>query len=584
MDEGDRATTRRRLLATAGGLTSGALAGCSERLWSRAEDAGPGQVALTIKTVPADDDAIAATILNQLRENYRTAGIDVTHEPVAEADLYRDVLIEGDYDVFVLRHPGLEEFDELRGLLHSRFVTEAGWQNPFHYSNVTADDLLERQLRPESDREEPLSELFEFLEETAPYTVVAYPYQLGGTRTEVRAPVAPRRAVDYFDVLASVGGDRPDDDPLVVGVFGEGLVDSLNPIVVDRNRIDGLLDLVYDPLVRRFPDEPDDTYVPWLVEDITWEEGNRLVARVTLRSGTAWHDGVELDAEDVAFTWRFLRDTSLGEVESGVPAPRFRARGTLLDNVAVLDSRTLELTFTTSVRSAALRTLTTPVLPEHVWKPRSEVVAERRTEALVDANESPIGSGLYVLEEATVDTLTLERFDDHVLVDVDEGERPDVLEDASSLPGIRIQLHPNVGAMIDALVDDEIDVTASNVPPENLEAIRESSEVAVVSEPTEAFYMIGYNLHHPELGNPRFRRALSKLIDRNYVASELFDGYAEPATTISSLVGVPPDRWPDSRSSTIANFPGTDGEIGDARVRTLFEEAGYQYDDGVLLE
>jgi len=580
MDEGIPALSRRGVLAGVGGLGASSLAGCTQQFWSRAEDGRPEQVEMTIKTVPADDDQYAATILSHLRENVQAAGIDVAHEPIAQAELYRDVLLEGDYDMFVLRHPGLEEFDALRDLLHSSFVAEAGWQNPFQFSDVAADESLEDQQSTEADREDALEGLFEFLEESAPYTAICYPEQVGGTRTELDAPVSPRQPLDYLECLTTVPADDSREGPLRVGVYGEGLSDRLNPIVVDRNRIDGLLELLYDPLVRRVPD--DDAYVPWLAADVSWADDDGVQATVTIREGASWHDGEPLDADDVVFTWEFLADTSLGKLDGGVPAPQYRPAQVLADSVNALDSETVEFSFGTTIRTAAMRTLTTPLLPEHIWEPRSELVSDQLTEALASDNQEPIGSGLFALESASPDAIELEPFDDHPLAESAE-DRPDILEGLNDYPSLEFRIAPNAGGMIEALVDDEIDVTASPIPIESIDRIHDESEVELVSRPSESFYMIGYNLHHPELGNPRVRQTLSRLIDREYVVAELFDGYAEPASTLSTLVGVPPERWERDRDSTVAEFPGADGEPHTQTVRSLFEEIGYRYDDDVLL-
>ncbi|ARS91599.1 ABC transporter substrate-binding protein [Natrarchaeobaculum aegyptiacum] len=587
MEEGRSTPSRRGFLGGAFAIGVGGLAGCTERLWSRAEDTGPQQVQVTIKTLPADDDAIAAKILSQLRSNCQEAGINAVHEPVAEAELYRDVLLEGDYDVVVFRHPGFGEVDALRGLLHSDFVTERGWQNPFHFSDVTVDELLEAQLQ-EDTRESALTELFEYLNETIPYTTVAFPHQVGGARTDVDAPVSPRRATEFLELVATEPVDGSRSEPLVVGVYGDGLTERLNPIVVDRNRIEGLLDLVYDPLVRQVPaedgsDPNDPEYELWLADEISWETDGRQRARVRLREGLTWHDGERLDANDVEFTWRFLDDTSLGDVEGGVPAPRYRTRQTLVDSMDVIGPRTLEIDFSTTVRSAATSALTCPILPEHVWDPRSTVIAEHQTEALVDDNEDPVGSGMYVLTEVTEDEIELEPFDDHVLR-TGSAARPAVLDGFPQYAGIRFQIYPNAASMIEGLVEGDVDVTAGAVPPSALETVIGEPGVEVVGNRTASFYVIGYNHHHPQLGNPRFRRIFSRLVDRQHVVSELLSGYADPPTAIESLVGIPPRVGDEAGESPIAEFPGSDGEIRSERVRAMFEEIGYRYENDSLLE
>ncbi|OIB56549.1 ABC transporter substrate-binding protein [Natrialba sp. SSL1] len=587
--------TRRSLLAGASGVGLSALAGCSERFWSRAENTSPEQVELTIKTVPADDDAIAAMIMSQLRENLQAAGIDATHEPITEAELYRDVLIDGDYDVFVVKHPGIDEYDALHGLLHSQFVAERGWQNPFHFSDVGVDELLERQRTTDGDaREESLTELFDYLLETAPFTTVAYPDRIGGAQDHLSLSRPPRQAIEFVDILSQEFDDGPFDRPLEIGVYGEALTDRLNPLVVDRNRIQGLLGLLYDPLAHRSttdthePGEPA-AYEPWLAEQIDWDDDGGLTATVTLREGLRWHDDERLDADDVDFTFRFIEDTSLGDVDGTVPAPRYRDRQTLLEDtnrIEVIDDRTLELPFGSTARPAAVRALSVPILPEHIWEPRSEVIAERQTRALVADNDEPVGSGLFEFGETSMDELVLEPFEDHVLRSTTVPNRPNVLENFPQFEGIRYQIEPNVGAMLDSLADGAVDVTANAVPPDEVATITGASGVSTTTTSTTSFYMVGYNIHHPELGNPNVRQILSQLIDREYVVSEFFNGFAEEPARSNELFGSRGQTQLDGTESTmpLSVFPGSDGEIDPERVRQLFVEVGYQYDDGALLK
>ncbi|ELY62181.1 ABC transporter substrate-binding protein [Natronolimnohabitans innermongolicus] len=582
MDDAGPPTTRRNLLAGASVAAASGLAGCLEQLWSQAETTGPDQVSLTIKTVPADDDRLAATIASRLRENYEVAGIDATHEPIGEAELYRDLLLEGNYDVFVARHPGLDEPDAFHGLLHSRFVGEQGWQNPFQLADLTIDDALEVQRRADGDRADALDELLDHLLMTTPYTAVAHPHALGGRRDEIDVPSPPERPHEFLDVL-SLPDNGPRDGPLVVGVYGEGLTRRLNPITVDQNRIDGLLGLLYDPLARRIDGE----YVPWLIDDFEWDENDPLRLRITLRDGLEWHDGESLDAEDVEFTYRFVEDTSLGAVDDGIPAPRFRGRRTLVDAATVVDSRTITLTFTETTPAVARRALTIPILPEHVWTDRSTLLVDRQPEALAHDNDEPVGSGLLEFGEATTDVeLELTPVEDHALLSA--ADRPDVLEAFPRYDGIRFEVAPNPGAMVDALIDGEIDITAGGLPPEYAESIRDADDVSTATGTTDAFYMIGYNAQHSELGHPHVRRICSQLIDREHVVTEFFEGFADPATAPTELVGLRRANWPgdtldDERASTLLDFPGTAGEVDPRAARSLFREIHYSYEDDALL-
>ncbi|MFP8891544.1 ABC transporter substrate-binding protein [Natrialbaceae archaeon A-CW2] len=592
---------RRHFLAGLGAAGSAALAGCTERLWSRAERTAPDRVSLQVKSVPTDDDQVAAMIANRLTENLRAAGIDTDQTAIDEAEFNREVLIDRDYDIFVMRHPGIEEPDSIRSLLHSDYVGEQGWQNPFSLSDPTVDDYLETQLQLSDDeRRETFDSLFEYLveENTAPFTTVAHHDHIGASRATLDLVTLPIDTIDYLNALGSVTDQFVTDDELEdrdppsldVGFFGQQLVSRLNPLAVDLTSIRSVFDLLYDPLYRRIDGE----YVPWLAQTARWQEENgHLEALVTLREDIRWHDGEPVDAADLAFTTRFLSDTSLGEGESPIPAPRFRGRQSLIEGVSIESDRTVSFSFESSSQEVAQWAFTLPILPEHIWRPRAEVIGEHRTDALAWDNPEPVGSGLFRYDDAADNEfLHLRLFDEHRLLSTEAPELfdqlsfdPDLLETEDGYDGrLNYEISPNVGSAIDALTEGDIDLIASEIPVDSLERIDESESIRPLTRSTGTFYMIGYNLRHPTLTNRRFRGAISRLIDRDDVVDTFFEGYATVAETHNALVGIPDQQWETTRFPQNHDFPGEDGTVDADQAREMFEDAGYSYVEGELVE
>jgi len=72
-------------------------------------------------------------------------------------------------------------------------------------------------------------------------------------------------------------------------------------------------------------------------------------------------------AEDVAFTYEFLQDTSLGTTESPVPTPTFRGRVSAVETATAIDETTVRLTLDGVNDAVGMRALQVPILPKHVW-------------------------------------------------------------------------------------------------------------------------------------------------------------------------------------------------------------------------
>jgi peptide/nickel transport system substrate-binding protein len=172
------------VLAGLAGLAAGA-SGCLQRARSVVDRSGPRPISLSIKTVPTDSDPRAILIARFLAEKLDAVGIDATVAPMRPEEFLRDVLVNRRFEVYVGRHPGHHDPDFLRPLLHSRFDSEPGWQNPFGYANLQVDDLLVAQrLEAGRPRTETLRTLQRTVATDCPFAVVAFPDDIRAVRTD----------------------------------------------------------------------------------------------------------------------------------------------------------------------------------------------------------------------------------------------------------------------------------------------------------------------------------------------------------------------------------------------------------------
>ncbi|ADJ14809.1 ABC transporter substrate-binding protein [Halalkalicoccus jeotgali] len=573
---------RRTLLASTAGALA-ASAGCLNRFQASVDRDTPEQVSLSISTVPADEDPVPVGIARHLAETFATAGIDVGLQPVTTEKLWRNVLLNQNFDLYVGQHPGHFDPDYLYGLLHSRFSEEPGWQNPYGYVNVPGvDDPLETQRTASGDtRTTALSSLAEAVREEAPLSVVAYPEESRAIRTDrysgwsYRSFESPLGYLGLQERTGAERGSRP-RETLRVGITDRRITYNLNPLSAeyrDRWVVTGLL---YDPLGRYI----EGAVEPWLADDWSWID-DRL--RVRLREGLTWHDGTDLTAHDVAFTHRLLRDTT-GTAESPtVPAPCFRARSSLVDGVEATGERTVEFALA-GTPETGLRALTVPILPTHIWEERTALTSiavfdlENVTEALVVDNMNPVGSGPLRFEAATPDTrLELVRNDEHFLAELSDGSFP-AFEGGPPYERLTFVYFPSEATLVESIQAGDLDASATALSPGEIERARQASEVDLAAETTSAYYHVGFNTRNAPLSNPRFRRALSRLLDREYLRTEVFAGNAIPAFD-PIAVGGPDDEWTTDHPAGFVGESGS-GTVEEKTAHDLFREAGYIYNEG----
>ncbi|WP_418281875.1 ABC transporter substrate-binding protein [Halorubrum sp. DTA98] len=640
----NRPTSRRSVLAATGAAV--ASAGCVGRVRNIAGRDGSSQLVLEINTTPADDDPNAVRIARHLSENLTAVGVDARVNTMTAADLRRSVLLNHDFDVYVGQFPEAKPFDPdaLYALTHSSFTAETGWQNPFGFTELAVDDLLDEQRIASDDRRPTVvDELQEAICDQQPFSVIAFPDALTaiGDGEFVgwgsAQPTSARGLLQLEHVGASdADGEGEEPTTLRLMTTDTRITENWNPIAAEYRRHGTFTSLLYDALVLPNDEEP----IPWLAREWEWIDPDTI--RVTLRD-TTWHDGEPLTASDVAFTYTFLTDTSMGNAETPIPTPKYRGRSSIVAETSVIDESTIDLTVGTVNRTVGERAMQVPILPEHVWSELTDTVAiagieidEGATEALVWNNEEPVGSGPLRFVEATPEAeLTLERNPDHFLhrigpeadtddLAIDDGDDslqddgdgslqddgdgsdsdtgdaesdpesdytdgiPDEYVGKPSFDRLVLEVAPSDIAAVQSVGDGRADATASNLGPDSVPRIGREADARLVSTRSAAFYHVGYNNRRAPLSNPRFRGILASLIDKPTLVDDAFDGYATPATSplAASSEWVPESlRFDgDTEADPVYPFYGENGELDVAAARDALRAAGYRFNEaGELL-
>lgn len=603
--------SRRRALGLVGASLLAAFGGCSSTSSPPTDRGQQPPVSLSIRAPPADADPRATRVARTLAANLTAVGASATVVPVRRETLRRDVLVNQDFDVYVGRYPGLDEPDALRQLFHSSGVDRPGWRNPFGFSDRRVDALLDRQRRQTGDaRTQTLATLQRELAERQPLSMLGFVDELRAHRTAVTHGATERSInskLGYLSLSLTASDEETADAvstptqpgtprtpsagpavPLRVALTDVRPLKNLNPLSV-TSRVDGAItSLLYDSLGERI----DGAVRPWLAESWTWvDRPDATVLDVDLRDGIEWHDGTPIDAADVAFTYRFVEDTSLGESESPVPAPRFTDRTALVAATEVLDPSTVRFRFQDVSRPVAMRALEIPLLPRHVWSAQTGQAfvggldSERAvTDALAWANRSPVGSGPFEFDSLTVqERLELVPFADHrpTATDTELRTRFDVAPPDRPLVFRRA---PSGGAALALLQNEDADVTARGLSPDSIHRIRSDPTLELSVTPTTTFYHVGYNTRRAPLDDPAFRRCLAGLLDAEFFAETVCDGYVEPAATpLARDEALAPALAWDGRNPAVP-FLGSDGDLDVDRARAKFESAGYQYrEDGTMV-
>ena len=250
---------------------------------------------------------------------------------------------------------------------------------------------------------------------------------------------------------------------------------------------------VFDPLVDFRG--PDFTPTPLVAE--RWENPDPTTWRFFLRKGIKFHDGKELTAEDVKFSFELAQ-----------ASPTAKAKVANVTDVGVVDRHTVEVK-TSGPAASLLANLTfIYILPK----------ADYQAKGAEAFGQKPIGSGAYRVERWDKgQRIILAAFDDYW---------------GGKKAPARILIRPIAegSTRLAELVTGGVDVI-QDVPVENVKQVRENKELAVVQAKgiRQIFFPINARADTP-LKDKRVRLAINLAIDRDTIVRDVLQGFGEART------------------------------------------------------
>jgi peptide/nickel transport system substrate-binding protein len=314
------------------------------------------------------------------------------------------------------------------------------------------------------------------------------------------------------------------DTYVVVGMTNSAL--NLDPRVGADEASQKAHQLLFDSLVWM---DSELRIVPELAETLEQPDPLTYVAR--LRAGVTFHNGSELTADDVVYTFRSFLD------------PDFRGRSgayRLVASVNALDRYTVEFKLKEPFASFPINLVMGIVQ-----------AGSGESNAL-----QPVGTGPYRLEQFVAD--------DRLVLSAFEG----YYRGRPKNDGVVLKVIPDDTMRGLELRKGTVDLIVNDLSPDIVWQLRREGRVQVASAPGTDYAYIGLNLRDPVLANRTVRRALGFAIDRDAIVTHLRRGYATTAVGI-----IPPMSWAFERG--VFDFRHDPSE-----AKRLLDEAGYRDPDG----
>ena len=263
--------------------------------------------------------------------------------------------------------------------------------------------------------------------------------------------------------------------------------------------------------------------VPGLAE--SWKRIDDRTVEFTLRKGVRFHNGDEMTADDVVFT--FSRDRMFG------PDYDISSNKTLFTSVLIRDSvegknlppevpAVAKRLFPALERVEAIDKYTvrftnrTPdvTLEGRIGRMGSDIISRRafmEAKTWLDWARAPVSTGPYKVREFLTDrSLMLDAHDDYW------GGQPPI-------KSVRLVVVPEVATRINGLLAGQFDFIC-DVPPDQIPGIEKNPKFEVLGSTIVNHRLTVFDKNHPQLIDPRVRQAFTHSVDRQAIVDSLWSG------------------------------------------------------------
>jgi peptide/nickel transport system substrate-binding protein len=321
--------------------------------------------------------------------------------------------------------------------------------------------------------------------------------------------------------------------------------ESNNPWIGDSSALKlGYVNTIFEPLafVNVIADKP---VTPWLASEITWADDYKSVT-VTARDNVKWNDGEDFTADDIAFTFKLMRDN---------PAIESAALG-ITD--AVVDGNKVTISFANSVYVKQDKVLEKFIVPEHIWKDVKDVTTE--------TNPNPVGTGPYTLTSFSSQSVQLD-------------QRSDYWGGKLAVPTLYFVSYNDNTSLTTALANGDADWAQGFIP--NIQ------DAYLSKDPDNKYWApaglgvdaLWFNTTKAPFDNVALRQAMNLIVDRDQHREIAREGSIPALTSVTGLPTPAGDPYID------AAYKGQSYKVDVDGAKAILTAAGYTWNgDGKLVD
>lgn len=332
-----------------------------------------------------------------------------------------------------------------------------------------------------------------------------------------------------FLILLIIGcsqGAKTGVSEIVVGL--EGSPSVLNPVKAGDAYSVRILPLIFNGVLKM---NPDLTLSPDLAKSVEFER-EELVYRIELRRGVLFHDGKELTAEDVAFTYEWIMNPD--------NASPYYSSFREVKKVKIRSRYSLDVY------------LKKPFSPFKIALTIGILNSEVASKDMETYYHKPVGTGPYMVKEfIPFEKIVLERFDKY-------------FRGINKVRRIIFRMIPDDNTRVMELIKGRVDLLQNSIPPDYLSYIVKNKNLSVRKKSGVNCTYLAFNLRVSPFSDPLVRKAFAYAIDRASIVKYILRDTAKVTESLLSQ-----EHW--TYNPFLKPYP-----YNPERAESILDSAGYK--------
>lgn len=327
--------------------------------------------------------------------------------------------------------------------------------------------------------------------------------------------------------------------------------------------------------------DPDGNIFPELAE--SWEfDLDTLTTTITLRQGVMFHDGETMDADDVIFTFKALRNggtyssnivnafdtdgdgtVSLDEFDGTISSQD----DGVFDGWTKVDQYTVKAVMGRSYGQFFLQTLGVPIIPEHIWV--DHLTDDMTVDPLWSDETASIGTGPLEYHSGQTNVFRrMVKFTDYWGKDFTTPSGHYIYP--QEVDEIYFKLYSSLDTAILALKSGQVDHIPWTVTPGYVPDLLQNPNTDIESISDNGYFYLAFNQKRAPMNRLEFRQAVSHTIDKDTIVDRYMGGYGQAGDSSE------PPFWADWYNSSVKTWPFSESQAKSALTNKGWTGVGSQ--------